>query len=288
MIRVVLELLLAGSLGVAGVLKLARLDATAAALPRGGRPAAIALAGLELALTVGVASGLRAGAFAAAGVLAVFALYLALALATGHGGAPCPCFGARSRITPLAAVRTALLAGAALAVALLPAHHLSTDAWLGLGLGVALLGIAALSLAVAALARELGRLRLELRPQAALEVLEEGPELGARPPALAGRFAPGPRTRLSLAVFTSESCALCHALAPAVATLARDPLVAVETFDEGREPELWHALGIPGSPYAVALDLDGTVRAKGTWNTPAQLEGMLATAERRHKDTVLA
>ena len=38
---------------------------------------------------------------------------------------------------------------------------------------------------------------------------------------------------------------------------------------------------IPGSPYAVAMALDGTVLAKGTFNDLAQLESVLATAERR-------
>ena len=41
------------------------------------------------------------------------------------------------------------------------------------------------------------------------------------------------------------------------------------------------AAGIPGSPFAVALDEHGTVLAKGTFNTPGQLESVLATAERR-------
>ena len=37
---------------------------------------------------------------------------------------------------------------------------------------------------------------------------------------------------------------------------------------------------MPGSPFAVALDADGTVLAKGTFNTGAQLESVLAAAER--------
>ena len=38
---------------------------------------------------------------------------------------------------------------------------------------------------------------------------------------------------------------------------------------------------MPGGPFAVALDMDGTVLAKGTFNTGAQLETVLAAAERR-------
>ena len=38
---------------------------------------------------------------------------------------------------------------------------------------------------------------------------------------------------------------------------------------------------MPGSPFAVALDADGTVLAKGTFNSGGQLESVLAAAERR-------
>jgi hypothetical protein len=40
-------------------------------------------------------------------------------------------------------------------------------------------------------------------------------------------------------------------------------------------------MSIPGSPFAVAIDREGTVLAKGTFNNLAQLESVLATAERR-------
>jgi hypothetical protein len=55
----------------------------------------------------------------------------------------------------------------------------------------------------------------------------------------------------------------------------------VRSFEEGGDAAAWSELRVPGSPYAVALDLDGTVLAKGTFNNLAQLESVLATAERR-------
>jgi hypothetical protein len=90
--------------------------------------------------------------------------------------------------------------------------------------------------------------------------------------------------RLGLAVFSSEGCRLCQALAPAVESVANDPRVAVATFDEVADAELWRSLAIPGSPFALALDEDGTVLAKGTFNNLAQLESVLATAERRRAE----
>src|SRR5439155_15057074 len=113
------------------------------------------------------------------------------------------------------------------------------------------------------------------------EVAHEGPEIGARSPlasAFGADLAPG---RLGLAVFSSEGCGLCRALAPTVAAFARDPRLSVRRFDEVADAAAWAAADVPGSPFAVALDADGTVLAKGTFNTGAQLESVLAAAERR-------
>ena len=67
----------------------------------------------------------------------------------------------------------------------------------------------------------------------------------------------------------------------AVDTFGRDPRVALRRFDEVRDAGAWTTADVPGSPFAVALDADGTVLAKGTFNTGAQLESVLAAAERR-------
>ena len=53
----------------------------------------------------------------------------------------------------------------------------------------------------------------------------------------------------------------------------------LRTFDEDADADAWAAADVPGSPFAVALDADGTVLAKGTFNTGAQLESVLAAAE---------
>jgi hypothetical protein len=81
---------------------------------------------------------------------------------------------------------------------------------------------------------------------------------------------------------------VCRALEPAVDSLARDPLVTVRTFEERRDADVWDALAVPGSPYAIALGLDGTVLATGTFNNLAQLESVLAAAERRRAEADLA
>ena len=237
------------------------------------------LVAVEAVLAVAVGAGVDAAAYAAGALLAAFCVAQAVALATGRDGAPCACFGARGRISRASLARTGLLAVAFAALPLLPRSEPSTEGWLAIGLGAALVGLVALAVVVLALAREVGMLRLAADPRGALEVAHEGPEIGGRT-ALAERFelAPG---RIGLAVFSSEACALCRALEPAVALFGRDPRVSLQTFDEVRDAVAWAAADVPGSPFAVALDADGTVLAKGTFNTGAQLESVLAAAERR-------
>jgi hypothetical protein len=126
-------------------------------------------------------------------------------------------------------------------------------------------------------------LRLQLSSQGALEIAGEGPDLGAAVPELSERL-PRPADALALAIFTSEGCHLCHSLEPAIESLAGEPGLALASFDEVGEAELWRGLGIPGSPFAIALAADGSVLAKGTFNNLAQLESVVATAERRRAE----
>jgi hypothetical protein len=277
----------AAVLAAAAITKLASPDSSAAALRTFGieRPGLrrVSWAGLictELLLAAGVAAGIDAAAYAAAALLAAFGLALLAALRSGRAGAPCACFGSRSKVGWSGVVRSLGLATGFAALPLLPHSELSTDQWLGLGLGMALLACAGLAVALLALAREVGMLRLRLGPTAALEIEHEGPPVGRRV-TLIDRFATGPRVELALAVFVSRDCHVCSGLEPAIGSLAREPFLAVQTFEEDAEPALWRELDVPGSPYAVAFDIEGTVLAKGTFNSLAQLESVLATAEQR-------
>ena len=234
----------------------------------------------ELGLAIGVAAGADLAAYLAAGLLTLFGLGLLGALLRGRAGAPCACFGSRSRVSGLSVLRNFALAAAFAVVAMLPTSSLSTDEWLGLGLVVALLACLGLGIAVLALAREVGMLRLRVGPQSALEIPEEGPPLGERM-SLAEALSAAATTELLLAAFLSEGCHACRSVEPALENLAADPILAVGVFDEVRDAGAWREMSVPGSPYAVAMDLDGTVLAKGSFNNLAQLESVLATAERR-------
>ncbi|HEX2468122.1 MAG TPA: MauE/DoxX family redox-associated membrane protein [Solirubrobacterales bacterium] len=290
MLEVAGRLILGGLLAGAALAKLASPASSRAALATfgvdDGRAQAFvwtALIATELALAAGVIAGLDGAAWLAAALMATFAATMVGALMRGRAGAPCACFGARSTVGWRGVARNLALAAAFAALPFLPSESLSTEDWLTLGLAGALIACAGLAVAVLALAREVGMLRLRLGPASALEIPEEGPELGSRA-AVVPDFDFGPDAELALAVFVSEHCRVCAALEPAVASLARDPLLAVATFEESERRGVWDEFGVPGSPYAVALSRDGTVLAKGTFNNLAQLESVVAAAERRRDE----
>ncbi len=286
-LRVLLGIVLAG----AALAKLTSPRASIAAMASFGfeggplRPFAWAgLIAIELGLAVAVSLGSDVAAYLAAGLMLLFAALTAGALLRGRAGAPCACFGPRSKVSWLGVLRNLVLAAAFALVPRVDSITLSTEGWLGIGVGVALVACAGLAVAVLALAREVGMLRLQLGTQGALEIAGEGPDVGTRAEALASRL-PVPASNgsesLGLAVFSSEGCHLCQTLSPAIENVANDPHVTVGVFDEVADAALWRDLGIPGSPFAIATDDHGTVLAKGTFNNLAQLESVLSTAVRR-------
>jgi hypothetical protein len=238
-----------------------------------------AIVAIELALCGALLADAGWAAGAACGVFGAFALAGAAALAAGRGGRPCACFGATARLsraTPAEAAAAALLA-AAVAAGWLPVAHGGYTRWLTVGLTASLAGVVVLAAVLLALAREIGVLRMSISGQGALEIPDEGPLVGERQ-SWAGAVALAPGTLLALAVFSSEGCPICRRLEPAVKYLSADPLLSVRVFDETADAAVWSAAQAPGSPYAVALDAGGVALAKGTFNSLAQLESIVATA----------
>ncbi|MEO7397773.1 MAG: MauE/DoxX family redox-associated membrane protein [Ilumatobacteraceae bacterium] len=259
-----LAALLAAALLAAAGLKI--VDRTISAVNAGtygvtGRPARwiwLPLALLETLLAVAVLTGWGPGTWAAAAVLAVFALAEAGALVAGRGGAPCGCFGARGRVSSGSVTRTALLSGAATLLAL-ATTTVPTE-----------LRVATSAVAVIAAAIVVARALRTGAPDGALEISDEGPSLGTRI-----ELAGAPAAGLQLAFFSSTDCRLCRGLLAA----ARD--LGASIHDELDDPQDWAAAAVPAAPYAVALAADGTVLAKGLVNTRRQLASVLATARVR-------
>ena len=150
-----------------------------------------------------------------------------------------------------------------------------------------------LSLVVIALLRQVGVLHLRLSPTGALDT-GEGPPLGER--------APRPLTpegREALVVFGSESCGMCRDLLPSATALARsDPHLSVVVASTSSafagmaeppatavaDPVAVSAFRVKATPFAVYVDPDGVVRAKGIVNTLEHLESLVDQGRRRSSE----
>lgn len=158
---------------------------------------------------------------------------------------------------------------------------------------------------IVALARQIGQLHRRLAPVGA-RTLNAGPELGVtieplHLPTVGGqdRIALHGDGHLTMAVFVSPTCGICDQIVPALQGLNRRGrelrVLAVASSDnvaqndafarrtslrvpfvEGAElTERWHVAPVP---YAVLLDADGRVAAKGMVNNLEQLESLLRAA----------
>ncbi|MGH2546309.1 MAG: hypothetical protein ACRDHH_02875 [Actinomycetota bacterium] len=167
--------------------------------------------------------------------------------------------------------------------------------------------VVALALLTLALARQIGTLHLRLGPRGALELDEEGPPLGEAPEPVDARDLDGRPLSVGgpgepqLVLFVSPGCPVCREVLPSLPVAAgvggMRPLVVSDAEDPGDSadggtgapvvlgPAVARAYGVPGTPYAVALDRLGVVRAKGTINNLEQLEGLVDTARRRLLET---
>lgn len=160
--------------------------------------------------------------------------------------------------------------------------------------------VVTLAVLLVALARRVGAVHPLPGRDRALEIDTEGPELWSEAPAIAGvSLRGGPATiggegLLRLLLFASPGSSLCDELLPAIGSLGRDAQATIVMDARPEElrrrrfeapvvsaPDAFVAYSVPGTPYAVVLDGDGAVAAKGTLSDPLQLEGLLLTARRR-------
>jgi hypothetical protein len=280
--------LLGALLAVAAFAKIARFPAWRAALdgyelvPARG-VVAVAVPALEFALAGGLAAGLRWAAWGAAVLLAAFTLVLGAELARGAAPPSCACLPWSGRPGRATLLRNTALIAAAVAAAEGVTPRLGRAFWEA-SYAVLWLAVAALTVLVLSLYRQVGVLHLRLGPRGALEEEGEGPELGAPVD-----HADVPRGRATLVVFTSAGCPVCHQIVPGLRVLERDPALAVvhAAYEGPGGPELHAAFDVPGTPYAVYLDASGVVRAKGTVNTLEQLESLVAAGGTRARDAAV-
>ncbi len=253
---------------------------TAYGLPaRVARPAAWAVTAAEAVVGVLLLGGLAlpASAYAAVALGVAFVAALAQARLRGVERLRCGCFGAsEGRTTHLllrAAGFTALAVLAAFGGGL--EVSASADTVMLVALTVLTVAVVLLGLLVLALYRQVGVLTLRLGPRVPFELAEEGPEVGARAPALDGLRG----RRAEVVFFFSATCRLCRALGPGVAALARQGL-AVRVVEEEQDEDAFKRWNVPGTPFVVHL-IDGVVAAKGTVNTLEELETLLEAGRAR-------
>jgi hypothetical protein len=141
-----------------------------------------------------------------------------------------------------------------------------------------------LCVVVVALARQVGTLHLRLGPRGALEIDDEGPQLGEVLPAVPARSADGTTITIGgpgrgrLVLFSSPTCIVCREVAPGLPAAGRaGGLVPQVVHDPGAE----RTFDVPGTPFLLVLDELGIVRAKGTVNNLEQMEGLVSTARKR-------
>ncbi len=104
-------------------------------------------------------------------------------------------------------------------------------------IAVLALAVAALAVLVLALYRQVGVLALRIAPRHALELAEEGPELGADAPQLDRLTRDGEE----LVAFLGAGCRVCHELEPSLRALAREglPVHLVYDVEDGAALERW-------------------------------------------------
>lgn len=167
--------------------------------------------------------------------------------------------------------------------------------------------VLALLAMVIALARQVGVLFERVAPMGAL-VTDSGPALGSKAPAfelvtLEAKpiSIPGPAGTGTLLFFLSPTCPVCKKLLPVLKSVqqAERGWLRVLLASDGNVPEhlaFWQSAGLTGFPYvlspelgmtyriarlpyAVLIDEQGNVRAKGLINSREQLESLFVAKD---------
>jgi methylamine dehydrogenase accessory protein MauD len=163
--------------------------------------------------------------------------------------------------------------------------------------------VIALGVLVWALSRQVGVLFERVAPMGAL-VTDAGPAVGAASPSFAltgiqseSVIIGGPASKPTLIFFLSPSCPVCKKLIPVLKALVRDErrALSVVLASDGEQAEhlqfvreqglesmpyvlstdLGMSYRVSRLPYAVLLDNQGTVAAKGLVNSREQLDSLL-------------
>ncbi|MGQ7793359.1 methylamine dehydrogenase accessory protein MauD [Faunimonas sp. B44] len=169
------------------------------------------------------------------------------------------------------------------------------------------LTIVGMGVVIFALVRQVGILHERISPMGAL-VTDKGPEVGDLAPSLtvndiAGRAVqigrPAAHAKGRLLLFVSPSCPICKKLLPIAKSFSRGERLEVVLVGDGdleeqrrmiREhglegetyvnaPQVGMAFQVGKLPYAILIDADGVIRAKGLVNSREHLESLAIAQE---------
>lgn len=169
--------------------------------------------------------------------------------------------------------------------------------------------VIALAVVALALSRQIGILYERIAPMGAL-MLDAGPAVGSPAPRLSlprldgGTLELGaPATHSTLLFFLSPTCPVCKKLLPIVERIRRDEAAWLQVvlasdgeaeahqrfrqraglghFPYVLSAELGMSLRISKLPYAVLIDNQGVLRAKGLVNSREQIDSLFTASELR-------
>ncbi len=164
-----------------------------------------------------------------------------------------------------------------------------------------------LAVVVVALARQLGVLHERVSPMGAL-MTDRGPEVGEMAPKLEAKGMAGQAVKIGgpqlagrpqLLLFVSTNCPVCKKVLPVAKSFARGEQLSVvlvgdgdlveqkrliealelQTMDYVSSPLVGMTFRVGKLPYAVLIDGDGVIRAKGLVNSREHLESLVLAKE---------
>ncbi len=174
-----------------------------------------------------------------------------------------------------------------------------------IGLWIAFFGLVVMGIA---LSRQIGILYERVAPMGAL-MMDAGPKVGDRAPqfqlpTLSGgmvTISAAGATQNSLLFFLSPDCPICKKLIPILKSLQKAEAgnlhlifasdgeapfhqsfrerVKIEAYDYVLSQDLGMAFRVSKLPYAVLIDRDGIIRAKGLVNSREQIESLFTAME---------
>lgn len=135
------------------------------------------------------------------------------------------------------------------------------------------LAVLVLTVVVIALLRQVGVLHARVKP-VGVHFAGEGPERHAPAPGAAS--VDYSRSALTLIVFTSPTCEICHELIPSLEAIRREYNdIQFVQFEHGPDSPMFMEFNVRSTPYVVTVDSDGIVQGRGVANSLEQVEVLI-------------